>query len=84
VVALDDEAGQSNEALHGMLGADEDQPKPPESLRQLITRSRRRLRLAPDSRECIIHLGNGHYVLHPAATLDWHAFRNLAAAGAAD
>jgi DNA-binding SARP family transcriptional activator len=80
-LALAGPQGLSNEALRGMLGTDEDHPKPADSLRQIITRTRRKLGPAPDGSEYIIHSGNAQYVLHPAAALDWHEFRALADTG---
>ena len=67
-----------------MLGADPDHPKPADAVRQIITRTRRRLGLASDGQEYIIHAGNGQYVLHPDASLDWSRFRELVASGQAD
>lgn len=83
-LALAAPAGLSNSALCAMLGADPDHPKPADALRQIITRTRRRLGSARDGQEYIIHAGNGHYVLHPDATLDWSRFRQLVASGHAD
>jgi DNA-binding SARP family transcriptional activator len=83
-LALAAPAGLSNSALCGMLGADPDHPKPTDAVRQIITRTRRRLGLAGDGQEYIIHAGNGHYVLHPEASLDWSRFRELVALGRAD
>jgi DNA-binding SARP family transcriptional activator len=77
-------AGLSNSALCAMLGADPDHPKPADAVRQIITRTRRRLGPARDGQEYIVHVGNGHYTLHPDATLDWSVFRELAASGRAD
>jgi DNA-binding SARP family transcriptional activator len=74
-------AGLSNSALCSLLGADPDHPKPADAVRQIITRTRRRLGPASDGREYIIHAGNGHYLLHPDASLDWAEFRELAASG---
>ena len=83
-LALAAPAGLSNSALCSMLGADPDHPKPPDALRQIITRTRRRVGPASDGQEYIIHAGNGHYVLHPDAVLDWTRFRELAEAGRPD
>jgi DNA-binding SARP family transcriptional activator len=83
-LALAAPAGLSNSALCSMLGPDPDHPKPTDAVRQIITRTRRRLGIAPDGQEYIIHAGNGHYLLHPDARLDWSAFRQLAASGRAD
>ncbi len=83
-LALAAPAGLSNSALCSMLGPDPDHPKPGDAVRQIITRTRRRLGQAPDGQEYIIHAGNGHYLLHPGALLDWSQFRRLAASGRAD
>ncbi len=64
-LALAAPAGLSNSALCSMLGADPDHPKPADAVRQIITRTRRRLGLASDGQEYIIHAGNGQYILHP-------------------
>jgi DNA-binding SARP family transcriptional activator len=80
-LALNGPSGLSNSALCTLLGPDPDHPKPSDSLRQIITRTRRRLGPAPDGREYIEHVGNGRYVLHEAATLDWSAFHALAERG---
>lgn len=73
--------GLSNSQLRRLLGADAGHPKPADSLRQLITRTRRALGQAPGSREWIDHLGHGHYDLHPDAWVDWRVFETLTAAG---
>jgi DNA-binding SARP family transcriptional activator len=83
-LALAAPAGLSNSALCAMLGPDPDHPKPADAVRQIITRTRRRLGTASDGREYIIHAGNGQYVLHPDASLDWSRFRELVASGQAD
>jgi len=83
-LALAAPAGLSNSALCAMLGADPDHPKPADAVRQIITRTRRRLGLARDGKQYIVHAGNGQYLLHPDATLDWTSFRRLAASGRAD
>jgi DNA-binding SARP family transcriptional activator len=83
-LALAGPAGLSGEILRGMLGADEDHPKPPDSLRQLITRTRGRLGAAPGGGQYIIHAGATRYVLDPSTTLDWHDFRRLAGQGRTD
>lgn len=80
-LALARPAGLANSALCAILGTDPDHPKPGDSVRQIITRTRRRLGAASDGREYIIHAGNGHYLLHPAASLDWAEFRELTASG---
>jgi DNA-binding SARP family transcriptional activator len=73
--------GLSNQRLRGLLGADSGHPKPPDSLRQLIARTRRALGRAPDGGEWIEHLGHGRYALHADARVDWHEFGALAAVG---
>jgi hypothetical protein len=73
--------GLSNRQLRRLLGADAGHPKPADSLRQLIARTRRVLGRAPESREWIEHLGHGHYALHPDAWVDWRVFETLTAAG---
>ena len=83
-LALAAPAGLSNSALRALLGADPDHPKPSDAVRQLITRTRRRLGLASDGHEYIVHAGNGQYQLHPEASLDWTRFRELVASGQAD
>jgi DNA-binding SARP family transcriptional activator len=70
--------------LCAMLGADPDHPKPNAAVRQIITRTRRRLGVASDGQEYIIHAGNGQYVMHPDASLDWSRFCDLVASGRAD
>ncbi len=83
-LALAAPAGLSNSALRSLLGADPDHPKPADAVRQIITRTRRRLGLASDGQEWIIHAGNGQYILHPDVSLDWSQFRELVASGHAD
>ncbi len=83
-LALHAPVGLSNSALCTMLGADADHPRPADSVRQLITRTRRRLGLAADGQEYIVHLGSGIYVLHDDVRLDWAAFSALARRGRAD
>jgi DNA-binding SARP family transcriptional activator len=82
-LALHSPVGVSNSALCGLLGADADHPRPADSVRQLITRTRRRLGLAADGREYIIHLGSGIYALHESVRLDWADFSALAMRGRA-
>jgi DNA-binding SARP family transcriptional activator len=74
-------AGLSNSALCSILGTDPDHPKPADAVRQIITRTRRRLGPAGDGQEFIIHAGNGRYLLHPDVSLDWAEFRELVASG---
>jgi hypothetical protein len=81
IVALAlNQAGLSNRQLRGMLGADAAHPKPADSLRQLIARTRRALGTAADGREWIEHLGHGHYALHQDAWVDVREFERLTAA----
>jgi nucleoid-associated protein YgaU/DNA-binding SARP family transcriptional activator len=83
-LALAAPAGLSNSGLRSMLGADPDHPKPTDAIRQIIARTRRRLGPASDGAEYIIHTGNGQYLLHPEASLDWSRFRELVASGRAE
>jgi DNA-binding SARP family transcriptional activator len=80
-LALAGAAGLTGESLRGMLGVDADHPKPPDSLRQIITRTRRKLGRTPGGGEYIVHRGNTVYVLDPACALDWDEFRDLAGRG---
>lgn len=75
--------GLPNRRLRVLLGADPAHPKPPDSLRQLIARTRRALGRAPDGREWIEHLGHGLYALHPDGRVDWREFETLTAEGIA-
>jgi DNA-binding SARP family transcriptional activator len=72
--------GLSNETLRTMLGPDRDTPQSPDTFRQLITRTRRRLGKTPAGDEHIVHVGNSQYVLQHIA-LDWHQFQQLTARG---
>jgi DNA-binding SARP family transcriptional activator len=85
-LALRGRAGLSSRQLCALLGTDAGHPRAPDSLRQLIARTRRQLGRAGDGREWIVHLGRGRYELHPDAWVDWHEFDSLTAddAGAAD
>jgi DNA-binding SARP family transcriptional activator len=83
-LALNGRDGLSNGQLCYLLGADPDHPKPTDSLRQLIVRTRRQLGRAADGREWIEHLGAGQYALHPGATFDWAEFEELSERGLAD
>ena len=80
-LALAAPAGLSNSALCSILGADPDHPKPSDAVRQIISRTRRRLGPASDGQAYIIHAGSGRYLLHPDASLDWTEFRELVASG---
>ena len=82
-LGLSGSAGLSNSALCGLLGADPDHPRPGDSVRQLITRTRKRLGQAGDGREYLVHLGGGIYVPHPEIRLDWVEFKALAERGRA-
>ena len=74
-------AGLSNRQLRILLGADPAHPKPTDSLRQLIARTRRALGRTEDGKAWIEHLGRGRYALNPAARVDWREFEALAADG---
>jgi len=80
-LALNGSDGLSNQQLCYLLGADPDHPKPTDSLRQLIVRTRRQLGRAPDGREWIEHLGAGQYALHPDARFDWADFETRSEQG---
>jgi len=82
-LALNGPVGLSNPQLGYLLGADPDHPKPSDSLRQLIARTRRQLGAAPGGAEWIVHLGGGQYSLHPEARFDWTDFSALAEHGMA-
>lgn len=73
--------GLLNHQLRALLGADQRHPKPADSLRQLIARTRRALGRAADNREWLEHLGHGRYALHPDAWVDWREFDRLTADG---
>jgi DNA-binding SARP family transcriptional activator len=83
-LALAAPGGLTISALCSMLGADPDHPKPSDAVRQIITRARRRLGRASDGREYIIHAGNGSYLLHEDASLDWTEFRGLLSSSRAE
>jgi DNA-binding SARP family transcriptional activator len=83
-LALNGRDGLSNGQLCYVLGADPDHPKPSDSLRQLIVRTRRQLGRAADGRVWIEHLGAGQYALHPDAKFDWADFEELSERGIAD
>ena len=80
-LALAGTSGLSNRQLCEQLGADPDHPKPADSLRQLIARTRRQLGQASDGREWIEHRGHGQYALHPDARVDCLEFDDLSASG---
>ena len=82
-LALNGRDGLSNAQLCFLLGADPDHPKPSDSLRQLIVRTRRQLGRAADGRVWIEHLGAGQYSLHADARFDWADFEDLSERGIA-
>ena len=82
-LALNGRDGLSNAQLCFLLGADPDHPKPSDSLRQLIVRTRRQLGRAADGRVWIEHLGAGQYALHADARFDWADFEDLSERGIA-
>ncbi len=82
-LAVNGPAGLSNSQLCDLLGSDAEHPKPADSLRQLIARTRRQLGQADDGKEWIIHLGHGQYALHPDSRVDWHEFKVLTDEGIA-
>ena len=83
-LALAGPAGLSAEVLRDRLGPDSDHPREPDSLRQLITRTRRRLGKAPGGGEYIVHGEHSRYALAPAVAVDWHEFGALARRGRED
>src|SRR6185437_6754621 len=83
-LALHAPVGVSNSGLCSLLGPDADHPRPTDSVRQLITRTRKRLGQARDGQEYIIHLGSGIYVPHGDLSLDWALFSGLARRGRAE
>jgi DNA-binding SARP family transcriptional activator len=83
-LALHAPVGVSNSGLCSLLGPDADHPRPADSVRQLITRTRKRLGQARDGQEYIIHLGSGIYVPHGDLSLDWAVFSGLARRGRAE
>lgn len=83
-LALHAPVGVSNSGLCSLLGPDADHPRPTDSVRQLITRTRKRLGQARDGQEYIIHLGSGIYVPHGDLSLDWATFSGLARRGRAE
>jgi DNA-binding SARP family transcriptional activator len=80
-LALHDETGLPNHQLCELLGADSEHPKPADSLRQLIARTRRQLGLTQDGAEWIEHRGHGRYALHRDSRLDWREFETLTKQG---
>jgi DNA-binding SARP family transcriptional activator len=73
-LALNGDEGMSSARMCYLLGADPDHPKPGDSVRQLITRTRRQLGRPSEGREWIEHRGGGWYALHPDARFDWAEF----------
>ncbi len=82
-LALHGRAGLRNRQLCDLLGTDSAHPKPADSLRQLIARTRRQLGRAGDGHEWIEHLGHGRYGLHQDSRLDWREFEALTDEGVA-
>jgi DNA-binding SARP family transcriptional activator len=80
-LALNGDEGLPSSRMCYLLGADPDHPKPGDSFRQLITRTRRQLGRAGDGREWIEHRGGGWYALHPDARFDWAEFEELTERG---
>jgi DNA-binding SARP family transcriptional activator len=80
-LALKGDEGMSSARMCDLLGPDPDHPKPGDSLRQLITRTRRQLGRPSDGREWIEHRGGGWYALHPDARFDWADFEELSERG---
>jgi DNA-binding SARP family transcriptional activator len=76
-LALHGEAGLLGKQLCQLLGSDANHPKPADSLRQLIARTRRQLGRTSDESEWIEHLGHGRYALHKETRVDWHEFERL-------
>jgi len=81
-LALHSEAGLLGKQLCELLGSDADHPKPADSLRQLIARTRRQLGRTDDGSQWIQHLGHGRYALHKETRVDWYEFDKLTAQGA--
>src|ERR1700733_7858150 len=73
-LALNGDEGMSSARMCYLLGADPDHPKPGDSVRQLITRTRRQLGRPGDGGEWIEHRGGGWYALHPDTRSDWAEF----------
>jgi DNA-binding SARP family transcriptional activator len=82
-LALNQPGGLPGRQLCRLLGADAQHPKPADSLRQLIARTRRQPGAAPDGREWIEHRGHGQYGLHQDSRLDWHEFEAVTAGAVA-
>jgi DNA-binding SARP family transcriptional activator len=80
-LALNGDEGLSSARMCDLLGPDPDHPKPGDSLRQLITRTRRQLGRPGDGQEWIEHRGCGLYALHPDTRFDWADFEELSERG---
>jgi DNA-binding SARP family transcriptional activator len=80
-LALNGDEGISSARMCDLLGPDPDHPKPGDSVRQLIVRTRRQLGRASDGREWIEHRGGGWYALHPDTRFDWADFEELSERG---
>jgi DNA-binding SARP family transcriptional activator len=80
-LALNGDEGMSSAHMCDLLGPDPDHPKPGDSVRQLIVRTRRQLGRAGDGREWIEHRGGGWYALHPDTRFDWADFEELSERG---
>ena len=78
-LSLSTPPGLSGSALQTMLGADPDHAKPADGLRQVITRTRRRMGAALDGGEYIGYR-DGRYFM-AGAWRDWEAFTALGARG---
>jgi len=76
-LALAGPAGRTGESPRQMPGTRPGHPRPPGSLRQLVTRTRR-LGTAPASGPYTACRGNSTYALDPSAAVDWDEFRILA------
>jgi DNA-binding SARP family transcriptional activator len=77
------DGGVANRRLCELLGPEPGRPRPSDSLRQLIVRTRRQLGRSADGREWIEHTGYGRYALHRDARFDWSEFDTLAVQGIA-
>jgi DNA-binding SARP family transcriptional activator len=77
-------SGLSNIQLATLLGSDPDHPKPQDSLRQLITRTRRVLGPSADGREHITYDTKTKLYRLREVALDWARFRTLTARATED
>src|SRR5580704_9893712 len=80
-LALNGDEGLSSARMCDLLGPDPDHPKPGDSLRQLIARTRRQLGRPGDGQEWIEHRGCGLYALHPDTRFDLADFEELSERG---